>query len=67
MYSLGAFLVGCLLLVIVLFVPAIQPWFAVSTVNQEQFGLIWLLAVIPTVIIQLIKSVIDLVNRKKAK
>ena len=67
MYSLGAFLVGCLLLVIVLFVPAIQSWFAVAPISQEQFGLIWLLAVIPTVIIQLIKSVIDLVNRKKIK
>ena len=67
MYSIGAFLVGTLLLVIVLFVPAIQSWFEVAPVNQEQFGLIWLLAFIPTVIIQLIKGIIDLVNRKKAK
>ncbi len=65
MYSVGAFLVGTLLLVIVLFVPVIQSWFAVETINQVQFGLIWLLAVIPTVVIQLIKGIVDLVNRKK--
>ena len=65
MYSIGAFLVGTLLLVIVLFVPAIQTWFEVAPINQEQFGLIWLLAFIPTFIIQLIKGIIDLVNRKK--
>lgn len=65
MYSVGAFLVGTLLLVIVLFVPAIQTWFEVVSINQVQFGFIWLLAVIPTIIIQLIKGIADLVNRKK--
>ena len=65
MYSVGAFLVGTLLLVIVLFVPVIQSWFAVEAINQTQFGLIWLLAVIPTVIIQLIKGIVDLINKKK--
>ncbi len=67
MYSIGAFLVGTLLLVIVLFVPAIESWFAVAPINQEQFGLIWLLAFIPTFIIQLIKVIVDLANRKKSK
>lgn len=66
MYSIGAFLVGTLLLVIVLFVPVIQSWFAVEAINQVQFGLIWLLAFIPTAIIQLIKGIVDLVNRKKS-
>lgn len=65
MYSVGAFLVGTLLLVIVLFVPVIQSWFAVEAINQTQFGLIWLLAVIPTVIIQIIKGIVDLINKKK--
>lgn len=65
MYSIGAFLVGTLLLVIVLFVPVIQSWFAVEPINEVQFGLIWLLAVIPTVIIQIIKGIVDLANRKK--
>ena len=65
LYSIVAFLVGALLLVIVLFVPVIQTWFAVEAINQVQFGYIWLLAVIPTIIIQTIKGIIDLVNRKK--
>ena len=65
MYSICAFLVGSLLLVIVLFVPVIQRWFTVATIDQMQFGMIWLLAFIPTGIIQTIKVLIDLVNRKK--
>ena len=64
MYSIGAFLVGTLLLVIVLFVPVLQSWFAVEAITQAQFGLIWLLAFIPTAIIQTIKGIVDLVNRK---
>ena len=66
LYSVVAFLVGALLLVIVLFVPLIQGWFAVETITQSQFGLIWLLAFAPTVVIQLIKIVIDIFDRKKA-
>ncbi len=65
MYSIAAFLVGMLLLVIVLFVPVIQGWFAVEMINQIQFGTICLLAFIPTAIIQTIKGIIDLINRKK--
>ena len=64
-YSILAFLVGTLLLVLVLFVPFLQSWFAVEVITQAQFGMIWVLAFIPTFIIQLIKSVVDLVNRKK--
>ncbi len=65
MYSLAAFLVGMLLLVTVLFVPVIQGWFAVETMTATQFGFICLLAFIPTAIIQIIKGISDLVNRKK--
>ena len=64
-YSILAFLVGTLLLVLVLFVPFLQSWFAVEVITQAQFGMIWVLAFIPTFIIQLIKSVVDLINRKK--
>lgn len=67
MYSLVAFLVGALLLVIVLFVPLIQGWFEVEMINQTQFGTIWLLAAIPTVIIQAIKGIADLVIWRKNK
>ncbi len=66
MYSIGAFLVGALLLVIVLYVPLIQSWFSVETITQAQFGFIWLLAFIPTFIIQFIKVIVDLANKKKA-
>ena len=64
-YSILAFLVGTLLLLIVLFVPFLQSWFAVETITQAQLGVICVLAFIPTFIIQLIKSIVDLVNRKK--
>lgn len=64
MYSVGAFLVGTLLLVIVLYVPVIQSWFSVVPINQVQFGLIWLLAFIPTIIIQAVKGIVDLVSKK---
>lgn len=64
-YSILAFLVGTLLLLIVLFVPFLQGWFAVETITQAQLGVICVLAFIPTFIIQLIKSIVDLVNRKK--
>ena len=64
-YSILAFLVGTLLLVLVLFVPFLQSWFAVEVITQAQFGMIWVLAFIPTFIIQLIKSIVDLINRKK--
>lgn len=64
-YSLLAFLVGALLLVIVLFVPLIQSWFAVANIDQVQLGQICLLAFIPTAIIQIIKGIVDLVTRKK--
>ncbi len=67
MYSVGAFLVGALLLVIVLFVPTVQGWFSVVPISQGQFGLIWLLAFIPTFIIQSVKGIIDLLNRKKVR
>ena len=66
LYSIVAFLVGALLLVIVLFVPAIQTWFEVVSITQTQFGLIWLLAFAPTLVIQIIKVIVDLFNRKKA-
>jgi len=65
MYSIGAFFLGALLLVIVLFVDALQNWFSVVTIAQMDFLWIWILAFIPTVIIQIIKGIVDLVNRKK--
>lgn len=65
MYSIGAFFLGALLLVIVLFVPALQSWFSVVTISQMDFLWIWVLAFIPTAIIQIVKGIADLVNRNK--
>lgn len=56
-YSLGAFVVGILLLNLVLFVPFLQRMFSVSPLTGNQIGCIYLLAVLPTVVIQLIKVV----------
>jgi Ca2+-transporting ATPase len=65
MYSIGAFFLGALLLVIVLYVPALKNWFSVDTITGAQFGFIWLLAFIPTAVIQIVKGIFDLINRKK--
>ncbi|MBW8038158.1 cation-translocating P-type ATPase [Lactobacillus helveticus] len=56
-YSLAAFAVGTLLLALILFVPALHGLFAVTPLTGNQ--LLWIigLAVIPTVIIQIVKVV----------
>ena len=54
-YSIYAFLTGAVLLTLVLFVPPLQRLFAVSKLSHTQMGLIYLLAFLPTVIIQGIK------------
>lgn len=56
-YSLGAFLAGVVLLSLVMFVPFLERLFSVTALTGTQIGLVYLLAVIPTVIIQLTKVV----------
>ena len=56
-YSLGAFLLGVVLLSAVLFIPVMEGLFSVSPLTGYQIGMIGLLAVIPTVIIQIVKVV----------
>ena len=51
-YSLGAFGAGILLLALVLFVTPIHGMFEVVSLSARQIGMVLLLAVIPTVIIQ---------------
>lgn len=55
--TVWAFLAGIVLLNLVLFVPALQNLFAVVPLNGKEIGMIYLLAIIPTVIIQAIKVV----------
>ncbi|MDF2543151.1 MAG: ATPase, P-type (transporting), superfamily, subfamily [Herbinix sp.] len=56
-YSLWAFLVGTLLLNLVLFTPILQRVFSVSVLTGSQIGMIYLLAVLPSIIIQISKIV----------
>lgn len=56
-YSLGAFAAGMILLNLVLFVPVLKRLFLVATLTGTQLGMIYLLAFIPTVIIQIIKII----------
>ena len=61
--SLGAFAAGMILLNLVLFVPPLQSLFAVEPLTMTQYGYIYLLAIIPTIIIQAVKVVLE--NRRK--
>ena len=57
MQSLGAFVLGVVLLAAVLFVPGLSSLFAVSALSAAQLGQIALLAVAPTVVIQIYKLI----------
>ncbi len=56
-YSLGAFFAGVLFLALVIFVPLLAKLFSVSALSGAQLGAIVLLALAPTVLIQIFKSV----------
>lgn len=56
-YSLGAFAAGMILLNLVLSVPVLKRLFLVASLTGTQLGMIYLLAFIPTVIIQIIKII----------
>lgn len=61
--SLGAFVLGVLLLALVLLVPSFSGLFCVTALTGEQLGFIGALAFAPTVLIQLIKVILD--SRRK--
>ncbi len=61
--SIGAFFLGAALLAFVLFVPFMHPLFCVEVLTAPQVGFIALLAVIPTIIIQIVKVIAE--NIKK--
>ncbi|WP_411338375.1 cation-translocating P-type ATPase [Ruminococcus gauvreauii] len=62
-YSLGAFAAGVALLSLVMFVPFLKRIFSVATLAGHQIGIVYLLAVVPTVLIQLVKIIKGAVNR----
>ena len=62
-YSLMAFAAGIILLNLVLFVPGLKTLFQVADMTLGNIGMIYLLAFLPTVIIQVYKVIMD----KKSK
>lgn len=64
-YSLIAFAIGLILLNLVLFIPFLQSLFEVSSLNSSQITSIYLLAFLPTLIIQISKIIKDIINSKK--
>lgn len=63
-YSIYAFLGGTILLLLVLFIPALHGLFHVVTLSVKMVGVLFLLAFLPTLIIQIIKTISDM---KKAR
>lgn len=56
-YSLAAFALGTVLLALILFVPALHGLFAVQPLTAQEVWLIVILAIIPTILIQLMKVI----------
>ena len=56
-YSLAAFALGTVLLALILFVPALHGLFAVQPFTAQEVWLIVILAIIPTILIQLVKVI----------
>lgn len=61
--SVGAFFAGLALLALVLFVPSIGNWFAVTPLSGSQIGTVFGLALIPTVLIQIYKVIKDFISK----
>lgn len=56
-YSLAAFALGTALLALIIFVPTLHGLFAVQPLSGQEVWLIVILAIIPTVLIQLVKVI----------
>jgi P-type Ca2+ transporter type 2C len=67
MYSLYAFILGTILLNLLLFVPVLQRVFSVGKLNVTQIGWIYLLAFIPTALIQMGKIIRNILKKKNIK
>ncbi|MGL4772173.1 MAG: cation-translocating P-type ATPase, partial [Clostridium sp.] len=64
-FSWYAFIAGLVFLNAVLFVPPLQGLFEISTLTGSQVGYIYLLAFMPTLIIQLYKTLQDSFSKEK--
>lgn len=60
MWCVGAFALGVLLLMMVLFIPPLQSVFSVQFLKPEFVGFVVLLSVSPTVVIQLLRTMREL-------
>lgn len=58
-YSLAAFCAGTLLLAAVIFIPFLGRLFSVEAMGMNQIGCAALLALLPTVIIQMVKVILE--------
>lgn len=56
-YSIMAFAAGIILISAVMFIPVLRRLFSVSVLTAGQIGLVYLLAFIPTIIIQIYKVI----------
>ncbi|MCI8283726.1 MAG: cation-translocating P-type ATPase [Firmicutes bacterium] len=63
-YSLAALGLGCILLILVLYVPFLHSLFALAPLTTHQVWQIVWLALAPTVIIQVVKIIGDMKNSK---
>lgn len=63
LFSVAAFFLGVFLLSFVLFVPFMHSLFSVSVLTATQAGFIGLLAVIPTIIVQIIKVIVETIKK----
>lgn len=59
MYSVGAFGVGVILLAMVSTIPLLEKLFAVAPLSLANMGMVGLCAIIPTIVIQIVKVVRD--------
>lgn len=65
MWTVGAFFAGVVLLAAVLFIPALYGFMVVSKLTSLNYLYIVVLAFVPTIIIQIIKTVTTVINGDK--
>ena len=56
-FSLGAFVIGLALVICVLFIPVVMRMFTVTALSAPMYGIIVLLAILPTAVIQISRMI----------
>ncbi len=65
LYTIGAFVIGAVLLMGILLLPIFEKSFGIAALAGPKIGWIWVLALLPTVVIQIVKIILD--QRDEAK